>query len=94
MEHPIPSGFFAASGTAHASGATSHRDLHVDRGAVVHPHFCDCCGCLNGSGGLVLPGAGVVAEDEGHRQSRLEREHELELRKKVTARQRARRAAA
>jgi hypothetical protein len=25
-----------------------------------HPLCCDCDTCLNGSGGLVLPGAGVV----------------------------------
>lgn len=26
--------------------------------AEVHPLCCDCCACLNGSGGLVLPSGG------------------------------------
>lgn len=36
-----------------------------------HPPFCDCDGCLNGSGGLVLPGAGVVHQvaTDGHTRS-------------------------
>lgn len=29
-----------------------------------HPLCCDCCDCLNGSGGLVLAGAGVVHTGE------------------------------
>ena len=31
----------------------------------VHPLCCDCCSCLNGSGGLVLPDAGVTVEEPG-----------------------------
>lgn len=30
--------------------------------ADLHPLCCDCDACLNGSGGLVLPGCGVVQQ--------------------------------
>lgn len=38
--------------------------------ADVHVLCCDCDTCLNGSGGLVLPGAGVVLVDEAEAAAR------------------------
>lgn len=56
---------FFASDTELTASAVSHRDLHADCGAL-HPLCCDCDGCLNGSGGLVLPGAGVAVAEQSY----------------------------
>lgn len=65
MDQPIPSGFFAASGTGHPSGAASHRDLHAACGEVHLPSYCLNEGDGPGwpaTGGLVSPDAGQLPE--------------------------------
>lgn len=51
----------------HPCGAVCPRVDNVGSGTTSHPLCCDCDGCLNGSGGLVLPGAGVVVADGNYR---------------------------
>ena len=65
---------FLSENTAHASFAACPRVDNVGSGTTSHPHFCDCCGCLNGPGGLVLPGAGVVVVDSSRSYGAVARE--------------------
>lgn len=36
----------------------------------VHPLCCDCCACLNGSGGFALPSAGITKPTPSDRAPR------------------------
>lgn len=59
----------------------------------VYIPYCDCDDCLNGSGGLVLPGAGAVTKEALSGKEVREHEREQEHRYYLTARERRRRAA-
>jgi hypothetical protein len=78
----------------HPSVACAPRTHIVACDTAAHHHHCDCDDCLNGPGGLVLPGCGRTVPTELAGVGEMARELE-EARKRVQAdRQRARRAAA